>query len=332
MERPHLLSGASKCSYTFQGTNAALTMKRDENKCNECGEKFRNGGRVRGTYGTWAKWYLKSRHAKVTGHFAYACKVSGCNRTFIDKQERNAHQLRPHVAGHGRLETTTPFDCYACKLTFKSKADLLRHGKELQHQPYACECGILFSRLDVLNRHLEAFGTDDPKYPCKYCKRHRGAEGFRRLDHLNQHMRNYHHHEIDKEPIEQKAKSTRLKYSFPVCPHLDCPQYRDGPFKELPLRVQAQQKPFESQSAYTKHMREVHNECTFPCDVAGCDRVGRRGYFREKDLLKHRREQHPDASAYNVTKRDLRIRCTAEGCSALLEPSSMYWHPCLWNE
>jgi hypothetical protein len=289
---------------------AVLTMERDKDRCNECGEIFLH----------------KRYHAKSQGHLAYTCKVAECKKAFVDEFERDAHELRPHVAGHGRAETTTPFDCFACKTTLPSKADLLRHGKEFQHQPYACECGAAFSRIDVLNRHIESFGTDDPKYPCKYCKRHRGAEGFRRLDHLNQHMRNYHHHEIDKEPIEQKAKNTRLKYSFPVCPHLDCPQYRDGTFKELPHKIQAQQKPFESQSAFTKHMREVHNECTFPCDVPSCDRVGRRGYFREKDLLKHRREQHPDASAYKLTKRDLRIRCTTEGCSALLEPSSMYWH------
>jgi hypothetical protein len=145
---------------------------------------------------------------------------------------------------------------------------------------------------------IEAFGTDKPKYPCKHCKRHRGDEGFRRLYHLNRHILNYHNIEVNKEPIEQKAKSTRLKYSFPVCPHLDCPQYRQRSFKELPHGIQAQQKPFESQSAYTKHMREVHNECTFPCDVAGCERVGRWGYFREKDLLKHRRDKRPKASAY----------------------------------
>jgi hypothetical protein len=296
-------------------------MKSDWDRCNECGETFH--GVVPLYY--HAPWN-KRNHAKRTGHFAYACKVTECKITFSDEQERDAHELRPHVAGHGRAKTATPFECFACKTAFQSKADLLRHGKELQHQPYACECGAVFSRIDVLNRHLESFGTDDPKYPCKYCKRHRGAEGFRRLDHLNQHIRNYHHHEIDDEPTEEKARSSRLKYYFPICPHLGCPQYRDGSFKELPHRIQAQQKPFESQSAYTKHMREVHNECTFPCDVPGCDRVGRRGYFREKDLLKHRRDQHPDASAYEVAKRDLRIRCTEKGCSALLDPSSMMYH------
>jgi hypothetical protein len=344
--RPQPLSIVSKYSYTFQCINAALTMKRDNEICDECGQTFRwswlqikharQTGHLANTCNECGEvfpshWY-KSDHTKRLGHLGYACKVTECKKAFVDEFERQAHELRPHVAGHGRAETTTPFDCFACKTTLPSKADLLRHGKEFQHQPYACECGAAFSRIDVLNRHIESFGTDEPQYPCKYCKRHRGADGFRRLDHLNQHMRNYHHHEIDKEPIEQKPKNTRLKYSFPVCPHSDCPQYRDGSFKELPHRTQEQQKPFESQSAYTKHMREVHNECTFPCDVAGCERVGRRGYFREKDLLKHRREQHPEASAYEVAKRDLRIRCTAEGCSALLEPSSMYWHKCVWKE
>ena len=54
-------------------------------------------------------------------------------------------------------------------------------------------CGSLFSRLDVLNRHLESFSSEDPKYPCTYCKLPRGPNGFRRLDHLKQHIRDYHH-------------------------------------------------------------------------------------------------------------------------------------------
>jgi hypothetical protein len=73
-------------------------------------------------------------------------------------------------------------------------------------------------------------------------------------------------------------------------------------------------------------MREEHNECSFPCDVPGCSRIGRRGYFREKDLLNHRRQAHPDAPKYDVAKRELRIRCTEPGCGNLLDPSSMRWH------
>jgi hypothetical protein len=73
-------------------------------------------------------------------------------------------------------------------------------------------------------------------------------------------------------------------------------------------------------------MREEHNECAFPCDVPGCSRIGRRGYFREKDLLNHRRQEHPDAPKYDVAKRELLLGCTEPGCCALLKPSSMRWH------
>ncbi|KAH7357105.1 hypothetical protein BKA65DRAFT_221174 [Rhexocercosporidium sp. MPI-PUGE-AT-0058] len=285
--------------------------------CASCLEPF--------DYSGWALSYRLNRHASDTGHLAWACTTQGCQKQFSTDRERDAHQKRPHVAGHGRVDTLTPNDCIECGLATSSKADLLRHAKELQHQPYACLCGSSFSRTDVLNRHLEKYDTDDPKHPCKYCKRHRGANGFRRLDHLMQHIRNYHHHELDHDPSNGPDKS-RLKYNFPTCPHSGCSDFRDALFKQQPRKVQQAGKPFASQAAFTKHMRDVHNESTFPCNVAGCERVGRRGYFREKDLLKHRRDQHPAASSYQMSKRDLKIQCTEEGCHALLDPSSMNYH------
>jgi uncharacterized Zn-finger protein len=154
---------------------------------------------------------------------------------FVAPLERDAHERRPHTNGHGRIATPTPFDCVECNESLSSKADLLRHAKEKQHQPYSCECGALFSRLDVLNRHLESLGTDEPKHPCKYCRRHRGANGFRRRDHLTQHIRNYHHLELDDESTA--ASASRLKFYFPVCSHPDCPQYRDESFKTLPAAL-----------------------------------------------------------------------------------------------
>jgi len=215
-------------------------------------------------------------------------------------------------------------DCVECGESFTSQADLLRHAKEKQHQPYSCGCGAFFSRLDVLYRHLKSLGTDAPKYTCKYCRRHRGANGFRRLDHLTQHIRNYHHLEMDDEST--RVSAPRFELHFPVCTHPDCPQYRDEAFKTLPRSTQKTNRPFPTQSAYTKHMREEHNECAFPCDVQGCDRVGKRGYFREKDMIKHRRESHLDAPPYQPSERDSKYRCTEPGCGAVLDPSSTYWH------
>jgi hypothetical protein len=306
-------AAASSADVQLPRVNLPHPMIRPLSPCRDCGESFQY----------WQRDCYKDDHAKCSNHSAYGCEVTSCDRTFISRAERDAHERRPHISGHGRLSTSTPNDCIECDETLCSKADLLRHAKETQHQPYGCECGALFSRLDVLNRHLESFSTDDPKHPCKFCKLHRGPNGFRRLDHLMQHIRNYHHLELEDEAAMAES---RLKYVFPVCSHPDCPQYRDETFKRLPRKTQAENKPFSSQSAYTKHMREEHNECPFPCDISGCCRTGRRGYFREKDLLKHRRQAHPDAPKYAVAKRELRVRCTEPDCDALLDPSSMNYH------
>lgn len=276
------------------------------------------------TCGEACGFYALERHATISRHPAFVCSFPGCYQSFVSHWERYTHERRPHTAGHGRVATATPFDCVECGESLSSKANLLRHAKQKQHQPYSCECGALFSRLDVLNRHLESVGTNEPQHPCKYCKLHRGAKGFRRRDHLTQHIRNYHHLDIEDESAENQ--DSNLKYYFPVCSHSDCAQYRDETFKTLPRTIQRQERPFATQSAYTKHMREEHNECTFPCDVQGCNRVGRRGYFREKDMIKHRREAHPDARSYQPSQRELKIRCTELGCNAILDPSSMKQH------
>lgn len=143
-----------------------------------------------------------------------------------------------------------------------------------------------------------------------------------------QHIRNYHHHEIDTDTDANAApgSGSRLKYSFPVCSHEGCPYYRTDAFKKLPRSAKEKDKPFASQAAYTKHMREEHNESAFACDMPGCSRIGRRGYSREKDLIKHRKEQHPGAPGYVVSYREVRHRCTEPDCNALLDPSSLMYH------
>ncbi|CAG8957837.1 hypothetical protein HYFRA_00000177 [Hymenoscyphus fraxineus] len=288
--------------------------------CVSCNEVFED-------VSEWASERLLSSHAKKAGHAGYACSVRSCDQVFIHYRERDAHQERPHTLGHGRRSTAAPYDCIQCGESSFSKADLLRHAKKQQHQPYACECGASFSRLDVLNRHLEKFSDEEPKYPCKYCKLHRGPEGFRRHDHLLQHMRNYHNHDIESKNL--------LKYSFPVCSYPECPEYRDESFTKMSRKEQDQNKPFSSRSAYTKHMREAHNETPYPCDVPGCLRVGRKGYFREKDLIKHRKDEHPESDAYHVIPRLTRTNCL--DCGVSLDPSSLQLHvhnscPNRWNE
>lgn len=92
----------------------------------------------------------------------FKCSYLGCSETFRYVWERDNHQRRAYVQGHGRVLTATPYDCVECKQSLRTKADLHRHGKQLQHQPYACECGSLFSRQDVLDRHLTGLAQACP--------------------------------------------------------------------------------------------------------------------------------------------------------------------------
>ncbi|KAI9643000.1 hypothetical protein NHQ30_008734 [Ciborinia camelliae] len=274
-------------------------------------------------------------HARDMNHRSYACVRENCNEAFVSLGELECHQGIPHDVGHNRIHSGHPYRCIECEKDFGYKANLLRHSQEKQHKPYGCSCGTLFSRIDVLNRHLKSFDTGIPQYPCTFCKRHRGADGFRRKDHLSQHLKQYHHHEIDT-PTGTKngalTSASRLKIIFPVCTHLDCQQYRGPEFQQLPRLTKEAQKPFRSQSEFTKHMREEHNECIFPCDILGCSRVGRRGYFREKDLIKHRQQEHPEQEAYKPLGKESRYQCTEPGCNANLDWSSAYYHQYIHHE
>jgi len=39
----------------------------------------------------------------------------------------------------------------------------------------------------------------------------------------------------------------------------------------------------------TAHLKKIHNESPFPCDHPGCPKVGGKGYVRERDLIKHKK-------------------------------------------
>ncbi|RYP74511.1 hypothetical protein DL771_002985 [Monosporascus sp. 5C6A] len=183
-----------------------------------------------------------------------------------------------------------------------------------QHSPFACTCGVKFARVDVLNRHIRNFSKDAPKFPCTYCKRHRGKAGFRRRDHLVQHLERYH--KLDPDEIEKACpkEKRQTEHDFLVCPHQGCDAYRDDAFYSLPRHQRFQSKPFKSRGEYSKHMKEVHKETPFPCTVAECDRVGAKGYMREKDLIKHLSNKHPEAPQYEAKTRIIRFDCPAAGC------------------
>ncbi|KAF7557900.1 hypothetical protein G7Z17_g219 [Cylindrodendrum hubeiense] len=195
----------------------------------------------------------------------------------------------------GTPEVGRGYRCLECGDVFHTKTALDRHGS-YNHQPFACTCGIKFARSDILSRHLKT-ENGEAEHQCPLCKRRRDTTAFTRLDHLTQHLVGFH--KCDPEQIAALVNNTSSRpcstFLFvPACPSPDCDKYRGEHFFLLPDEVQEQTRPFAKNADYYRHMRSSHNLSHFPCAVLGCDKVGGKGYFREKDLINHHRLKHSD--------------------------------------
>ncbi|KAI0384889.1 hypothetical protein F5Y04DRAFT_248001 [Hypomontagnella monticulosa] len=203
----------------------------------------------------------------------------------------NLNQYDLDTRGHYPVQRTG-FSCVECNRSFPNQTALNEHGERGKHGCVACSCGAKFARQDVLNRHCTSFRKDASKFPCKFCKRHRGNRAFRRRDHLVQHLQGYH--KFDSEEILKICPKYRTSYAphHLICPDPSCES-------SLPKKVGRVRSdtlfPFKKQSDYNKHLRDVHKLTPFPCPVAECERVGAKGYVAENGLMKHLANQHPDA-------------------------------------
>ncbi|KAG7146282.1 hypothetical protein HYQ46_004932 [Verticillium longisporum] len=158
-------------------------------------------------------------------------------------------------------------------------------------------------------------------------ERHADGNGFKRKDHLRQHMRAFHKFDADE---RSKSRQSRRKIcDVPItCPHSGCFGHRDEHFHALEAAEQDQDRPFNSQKDFNEHMRKVHDETSFPCSVSGCDKVGAKGYLREKALIDHYTAKHPELEAY-VPKPwvgTLTVRCRHPGCISSLKRGSLIYH------
>jgi len=175
---------------------------------------------------------------------------------------RNAEHL-------GRPQEHSCFDCHT---RFKVVAFLEHHASETGHAAFVCSedsCGSRFLRKDVYLRHMLGHTPGAPRHPCHLCGTYRGSKGFKRKDHLTQHLHNYHH-----VALPEWYSFSRLK-----CNQGDCLM------------------EFKKQSELTAHLKKEHDYSEFPCDEPGCNRVGGKGYTRKIDLLKHKAKVHNEESA-----------------------------------
>lgn len=139
---------------------------------------------------------LLHRHAWQEQH-PFKCKFSDCSWVFDYLSMRENHQSHPHSKSHRPVEGSHPLACIECGEILAYQAQLQAHGKSEQHNPFQCICGTKFARLDVLHRHMDLYGSEMPEHPCNFCKRHRGRRGFKRRDHLVQHLQGYHKFDAD---------------------------------------------------------------------------------------------------------------------------------------
>lgn len=214
----------------------------------------------------------------------------------------NSEMSHSNPDEHGRVQSADPNTCMECQETFENPTHLIFHSLAESHSPFMCKCRKIFTRRDVLDRHVKAHQPELQKYACPYCKSGLGRKSFKRKDHLTQHIRGYHH--IGNEEYHQ---NTRRIY---LCPHSDCLQYREPNFSDLPFRTQMEKRPFRHLKEFTQHMRTDHDDAPYPCDKSGCSRVRGKGYIRRLDLIKHRKREHPELPKYQ----DLHS-CRLPGCS-----------------
>ncbi|KAH6881953.1 hypothetical protein BKA58DRAFT_372474 [Alternaria rosae] len=182
---------------------------------------------------------------------------------------------------HMRAMHQDAFTCEQCMYVGTSHYELGLHASDTGHASFICkhdDCEKRFSRLDTYQRHERTHREDAKRFPCMHCRKYQGKNGFKRKDHLTQHLRNYHHIGEDKQVGHLRDRKW--------CPKKECTESRPASVAFWEEGV------FRESKEWVKHVRTVHDESEFSCPQAGCDRVNGKGYFRPADLRVHLRKVH----------------------------------------
>ncbi|KAH9224628.1 hypothetical protein DL95DRAFT_473217, partial [Leptodontidium sp. 2 PMI_412] len=226
-------------------------------------------------------------------HLPLLCQVPDCGKKFATLSDLRMHFdyyvwhkcLNCNFPGCGELlnsggvhehykmvHADAMIYCAQCGTGFSSAAQLDSHAGEANHLAYTCrvpDCNSEFTRIGELNRHQLVHQPDVPRHPCPHCRKYRGAKGFKRRDHLVQHIRNYHH-------INADAPTEDNRSGYP-CDFEGCDRIGTS--------------AFSTEQLLKAHLRKEHPS-PFQCSYPGCERVGTKGWFRESDMVKHMRKKH----------------------------------------
>ncbi|CAN9185849.1 unnamed protein product [Alternaria alternata] len=219
-------------------------------------------------------------------HVKKKCGIQFCGFRYVVAQDGKHHMQTMHQG---------LTSCNQCQEVFMSTWDLEYHAFDSGHTAFICkqeDCEKGFTRLDTYSRHQRSHQKDARRFPCKYCKKYKGKNGFKRKDHLTQHVRNYHH-------IEDEKDRRNPLYGRKWCPKTDCNKSR-------PAGVQRYSSDhiFLSSKEWVNHMRTEHDESEFSCPQSGCNRVNGKGYFRGADLRSHLRKVHGTDGSFDESIRN----------------------------
>ncbi|KAF5876979.1 putative zinc finger x-linked protein [Botrytis fragariae] len=218
-------------------------------------------------------------HCRTANHEALHCPIPGCFVALSGSYQGKDHLKRCH--GAKRLA------CHQCEDLFENTVRLDSHARRSGHSAYICrypDCESTAGRISDLIRHQACHKKDAPRHPCPHCRTYRGNNGFKRKDHLRQHIRNYH--KIESNYIGPLSSSPFL------CENDNCQDYARYRIQNL-----------RSLDDLIQHMLTEHNSSVFICDKMSCDRVGLNGFDTKKLLQDHIKKEHPSP-----------FQCTHPGC------------------
>ncbi|KAH8157697.1 hypothetical protein CIB48_g10544 [Xylaria polymorpha] len=161
-------------------------------------------------------------------------------------------------------------------------------------EPSGSNLGLDLRRPAHLERHVRHHaGKLDlaALHPCTECPAYQGKNGFKRPDHLKQHLRVFHKWDNDQLATLFPPRKTRI-LKIPVCHFPECDYYRGPGFEDMGVREREENRPFDTQSHYTDHMKREHDWSPYPCKVTGCNKVNGSGFFSATTLERHYKEKH----------------------------------------
>ncbi|KAN0119341.1 hypothetical protein V8E51_001549 [Hyaloscypha variabilis] len=198
-------------------------------------------------------------------HNSFNCAVPGCG-TPLPQRLVNNHFMRDHQ--------DFKYLCAQCGTGFDTISQLDDHGQETMHSAYVCrypECTSEATRSAEMSRHHLTHRKSTPRHACPHCRKYRGENGFKRKDHLRQHIRNYHHIDVDG---DQAMVSDPIMHS---CPFEGCDKTGFNAFDNVKL--------------LKVHLKKDHPS-PYQCSYPGCHRIGTNGWMRERDMVKHMKKDH----------------------------------------